>query len=219
MHREPQGDAVRVDRATEWGNPYRVGRDGDRDRVIALYREHVLRTPSLLMSLHELRGRGLACWCHPMPCHADVLLELANGLRLLVCGGRRLACRNGTMRRRLDTLHDLWPVGMLIQGGQGAWDDDGEPLGADHLAQIWARDRGIAGLTFMAEWDDLDAFPLKVRTGRDGRPYNAAAGSIRNGRMLRVGRPDVVAGFPGGPGTADMLDRARRARVEVIDWR
>lgn len=26
----------------------------------------------------ELAGRDLACWCPPGPCHADVLLELAN---------------------------------------------------------------------------------------------------------------------------------------------
>lgn len=29
--------------------------------------------------LHELRGKNLACWCRlDAPCHADVLLELAN---------------------------------------------------------------------------------------------------------------------------------------------
>ncbi len=28
----------------------------------------------------DLRGKNLACWCKPgEPCHADVLLELANG--------------------------------------------------------------------------------------------------------------------------------------------
>ncbi|MFC6489691.1 DUF4326 domain-containing protein [Nitratireductor sp. GCM10026969] len=31
---------------------------------------------------HQLRGKNLACWCKPgEPCHADVLLELANGPR------------------------------------------------------------------------------------------------------------------------------------------
>lgn len=31
-------------------------------------------------SLPDLRGKNLACWCRPgEPCHADVLLELANG--------------------------------------------------------------------------------------------------------------------------------------------
>lgn len=30
--------------------------------------------------VHQLRGKNLACWCKPGdPCHADVLLEQANG--------------------------------------------------------------------------------------------------------------------------------------------
>lgn len=34
----------------------------------------------ILDNIHELRGRDLACWCPPgLPCHADVLLEIANG--------------------------------------------------------------------------------------------------------------------------------------------
>lgn len=35
---------------------------------------------AILSRLPELRGKNLACWCKPgAPCHADVLLELANG--------------------------------------------------------------------------------------------------------------------------------------------
>lgn len=35
--------------------------------------------PLLMLSLPELAGRDLACWCKPgQPCHADALLELAN---------------------------------------------------------------------------------------------------------------------------------------------
>lgn len=26
----------------------------------------------------ELAGRDLICWCHPSPCHAEVLLRIAN---------------------------------------------------------------------------------------------------------------------------------------------
>jgi len=33
----------------------------------------------ILQNLPELRGKNLACWCKPdAPCHADVLLKLAN---------------------------------------------------------------------------------------------------------------------------------------------
>lgn len=40
------------------------------------------RRAEILRRIPELRGRDLACWCPlDQPCHADVLLELANGPR------------------------------------------------------------------------------------------------------------------------------------------
>lgn len=70
-------DAVYVGRPSRWGNPFRIGRDGSRDEVIARYREYLLSS-GLVGDLPELRGRDLVCWCAPKPCHADVLMELAN---------------------------------------------------------------------------------------------------------------------------------------------
>lgn len=32
----------------------------------------------MISEVWELRGKDLLCWCYPAPCHADVLLELAN---------------------------------------------------------------------------------------------------------------------------------------------
>ena len=68
-------DAVYVGRPSKWGNPYKVGRDGDRVEVIALYHFYLLQSG---LDLTELRGKDLVCWCWPLPCHADILLELAN---------------------------------------------------------------------------------------------------------------------------------------------
>lgn len=84
-------NAVKVDRSTRWGNPFAVGAaehggipfaDGPltAERAVALYRgmvEAKLRDhPDML---EPLRGRDLACWCpFDQPCHADVLLDLAN---------------------------------------------------------------------------------------------------------------------------------------------
>ena len=65
---------VRIDRRTDWGNPFEMPADGDRDTVIANYAEHYLpHKPSLLSRLDELRGKALGCWCAPEPCHGDVL--------------------------------------------------------------------------------------------------------------------------------------------------
>lgn len=86
--------AVVVSRPSRWGNPYKVepAYEGDgirlpevtRETAVHLFREHWERAiathPRVRDNLVEqLRGKNLACWCKPgEPCHADVLLELAN---------------------------------------------------------------------------------------------------------------------------------------------
>lgn len=75
---EAEGLLIAVDRRTEWGNPFEIPYDGDRMTVIENYAEHYLpHKPSLLARLPELRGKALACWCAPEPCHADVLKSRA----------------------------------------------------------------------------------------------------------------------------------------------
>jgi hypothetical protein len=65
-------------RRSKWANPFKVGRDGTREEVIAKYRAWLLQQPALMGALRELRGKDLACWCAPAACHAEVLDELAN---------------------------------------------------------------------------------------------------------------------------------------------
>ena len=62
----------------KWANPFKIGRDGTRAEVISKYCDHLLSAPELMAALPELRGKDLACWCSPEPCHGEVLLELAN---------------------------------------------------------------------------------------------------------------------------------------------
>jgi hypothetical protein len=71
-------DAVYVGRPTRWGNPYPIADHGAA--AVARYRAYLLADPALLEAVRrELCGRDLACWCRlDAPCHADVLLELAN---------------------------------------------------------------------------------------------------------------------------------------------
>jgi hypothetical protein len=70
---------VYVGRPTRWGNPYPIADHGPA-AAVAHYRAYLLADPDLLEAVpRELRGRDLACWCRvDAPCHADVLLELAN---------------------------------------------------------------------------------------------------------------------------------------------
>ena len=87
--RMPEG-AVYVGRPTKWGNPWKVGPELDAAGAVYLYAHDMKHNYGVMadgqhhvvteqMAALELRGKDLACWC-PLdnPCHADVLLELAN---------------------------------------------------------------------------------------------------------------------------------------------
>jgi len=74
---------VYIGRPSKWGNPY-PKEEGVRTRAEAIeaYRNYILSNPTLLADLRELEGKVLGCWCHPLPCHGDVLLELLDERRL-----------------------------------------------------------------------------------------------------------------------------------------
>lgn len=63
--------------ASPWANPFRIGRDGTREEVVAKFEAYLLRSPGLMEHLPELRGRVLGCWCAPLSCHGDVLARHA----------------------------------------------------------------------------------------------------------------------------------------------
>lgn len=81
-HRDGRpGDAIYVGRGSKWGNPFRIGVDGDRTAVIAKHERWLADQHQLLRALDELRGRDLVCFCAPKPCHGDILVRLANSTR------------------------------------------------------------------------------------------------------------------------------------------
>lgn len=93
-------ETVVVSRPSVFGNPFKwqVAREAGyqgtelelRAFSVQVFREWVTNNnfhghgqekqlEELLKRLPELRGKNLACWCpHGRPCHADVLMELAN---------------------------------------------------------------------------------------------------------------------------------------------
>lgn len=82
-------NTVKVDRTTKWGNPFKPGTScaytggrpvQDKRHAFVLYRAVAPDNEVLVASAQaNLRGKNLACWC-PLdaPCHADILLEMAN---------------------------------------------------------------------------------------------------------------------------------------------
>lgn len=122
-------------------------------------------------------------------------------MRVLVCGGRDfddwdlLSYTLYTIFN--DGVRDLTLPFVVITG---------DACGADWLARAWAKYKKIDFNSISYE-----GYPA------DWKTHGKAAGSIRNQQMLDEGKPDLVVAFPGGRGTADMVKRAKRANIEVIE--
>jgi len=75
--RYPPADSV-------FANPFKVGKDGTREQVVAKYRAwlkgEIQRGAITRGQLEALKGKRLGCWCHPQRCHGDVLAAVVNGL-------------------------------------------------------------------------------------------------------------------------------------------
>lgn len=126
-------------------------------------------------------------------------------MRVLVCGGRDYADGRHLIAE-LDRLHEAMPFSVVIEGdAPGAdWMAGSHPpeqwvRGRFYADPGWAWVRRIPGEHYPADWD------------RHGK----AAGPIRNRQMLDEGKPDLVIAFPGGRGTANMIEQAERAGVPV----
>lgn len=107
---------------------------------------------------------------------------------VLVCGGRDFSNRT-RLFGTLDAVHAKHEITLLVHGSA---------RGADLLGEEWAKRRQVPYLGVPAKWDSL----------------GKAAGFERNGRML-VWKPEVVIAFPGGNGTANMIEQATRAGIRV----
>jgi hypothetical protein len=112
-------------------------------------------------------------------------------VRVLVCGGRYYnddAC----VEKVLNDLHSKTPFTVLIHGAA---------RGADTLANVWAKLKGIERIPCPANWT----------------AYGPAAGPIRNQYMIVTHKPDLVVAFPGDTGTADCVRKAKAAGIEVME--
>lgn len=71
---------VYIGRPSPFGNPFKIGRDGTRDEVIAKFEryaaEKVMTDAKFARAVHGLYGKALGCYCYPLRCHGDILVEL-----------------------------------------------------------------------------------------------------------------------------------------------
>lgn len=83
-----------VDQST-WANPFKIGRDGNRDQVISKYKEYIEKRienePELKKELMDLEGKRLGCWCvspesseceNKLVCHGQILVQLCRDIHI-----------------------------------------------------------------------------------------------------------------------------------------
>lgn len=134
---------------------------------------------------------GLTCsTIHQLMCRSRFILRRGFGLKVLVCGGREFNDANFIFAE-LDRLHAHFHFVTVIEG---------DARGVDRIAGEWARARGLTLIEFPADW---------VNEGRH-------AALIRNERMVRDAKPDLVIAFPGGQGTSHTCWHAARSGIDVI---
>ena len=71
---------IYIGRPGIWGNPFKITKGCNRTLAIEKYRQWIKTQPHLMGKLWFLRGKVLGCHCKPLPCHGDVLAELADNL-------------------------------------------------------------------------------------------------------------------------------------------
>ena len=89
VHFKKEEFDIYIGRGSKWGNPFTHISDrytlakyivSTRQESILAYKEWITNGDGqyLLEDLSELKGKRLGCWCHPKPCHGDILMELVN---------------------------------------------------------------------------------------------------------------------------------------------
>ena len=109
--------------------------------------------------------------------------------RTIIAGGRDLP-EDMTFWPALDDARAVLGIAEVVCGGA---------RGGDTIGRLWAEDHGIPVKMFPADWS------------KHGR----AAGPIRNQQMAEYA--DALVALPGGKGTADMIQRAQRRGMKVIE--
>ncbi|BAQ67083.1 DUF4326 domain-containing protein [Geminocystis sp. NIES-3709] len=75
VYAKAKGLLVAIDRTSDWGNPFKIGVDGDRDTVCDKFDLYLDKNLILKKRLKKLQGKALQCWCYPKRCHGEKLIK------------------------------------------------------------------------------------------------------------------------------------------------
>lgn len=108
---------------------------------------------------------------------------------ILICGGRDFKDWNMFVAAMVEASVHLPKKYCIVSGGA---------RGADAFARRWAMQNNIPYFECPAWWE-----------------FGNSAGTIRNGWMIEFMKVSLVIAFPGGSGTANMKNQARRKKIPV----
>lgn len=91
----------------------------------------------------------------------------------------------------------------------------GKALGVDSLGERWAEENNIPVKPFPAAWNDLSHPDAVIKTGRNGRKYDAKAGHRRNRQMAEYGDGLILVWDGESSGSADMLKNADELGLKI----
>lgn len=174
---------VLIQRPTIWGNPYRSSVYG-REEALKLYEEYFVKQRSVYSQLYKLYGKVLGCSCKPMPCHGDFLCKICNSFKVIIAGDRNFQDNDLFVEIVETKLKSKLSNMTIISGGQ---------TGADTLAKVYAKSKGIVNLEFDADWNT----------------HGRAAGPLRNAEMAKIADGCLIFDG-GGPGSRSMFNIAKQ---------
>jgi hypothetical protein len=74
IHRDNYDVYIGRGNGSFFGNPFPITERYDREAVVAMFTDYVLKTPSVLSKLHTLKDKVLGCFCAPNLCHGDMIV-------------------------------------------------------------------------------------------------------------------------------------------------
>lgn len=172
--RHGSAGGVYIGRPSIYGNPFIIGRDGNRDEVVARFRQWIWHQPELLRQVRrDLAGRVIECFCAPDACHGDVLAEIADGtmpvpVEPVFVFGSNLAGRHGAGAARAARLwYGAHPgQGEGLAGGSYALPTKDASLVSLPLAQVAVHVERF--LSFARAHPDLEFLVTRVGCGLAG---------------------------------------------------
>jgi hypothetical protein len=115
-------------------------------------------------------------------------------MRIIITGGRNYPHLD-LVGQLLSSIYEIRKIKTVVHGAC--------PSGADLGAHLWA-----------GSVRDVEEEPHPAKWNTQGK----GAGMVRNGEMAKLGA-DLCIAFPGGNGTADMVDQALAANIPILDLR